>query len=291
MSMEEIKKFETLFQSFEPLINLTVTYLIKISFSLFILIVGFILVGRLMVVLRAKLAEALPDATLRAFSLNVISIILKVLLFVTVLSMLGVQVTAILTALGAAGLAVGLALQGSLKNLAGGLLLLMFRPVQIGDKVSISGYDGHVVNIQTLYTMLETFDGRIVTIPNEVVMNTPIINYFKTEKSRVTFTIGISYKDDIEKAKNLALSACENCETVLADPSPKVGVQDLADSSVNLFIHAWTKNEDYWKTSYTLKQTIKESFDANNISIPFPQRDLHITQVLPTASQSLAEKS
>lgn len=289
--MKEITNIESWMRAFEPFINLSVTYIIKISFSLLVLIVGFMLVGRFMDLLRAKLSQALPDATLRAFSLNVISSILKVLLFITVLSMLGVQVTAILTALGAAGLAVGLALQGSLKNLAGGLLLLMFRPVQIGDKVSISGYDGHVVNIQTLYTMIETFDGRIVTIPNEVVMNTPIINYFKTERSRVSFTIGISYKDNIEKAKQIALDECVACASVLSDPAPKVGVLDLADSSVNLFVHAWSENADYWKTCYTLKQTIKESFDKHGISIPFPQRDLNITQMPLQLSKHLTEKS
>lgn len=221
------------------------------------------------------------DPTLVQFVQDFINYALKVLLFVTVITQLGVKTSSLIAILGAAGLAIGLALQGSLSNFAGGILLLVFKPFKVGDWISAQGTEGSVKQITVFSTKLNTFGNQEVIIPNGSLSNGSIINYSSETNRRDNFKIGIGYNSDLKKAKNLLLELCNNHELVLQEPAPECVVDELGDFSVNLSLRYWTKRQDFWSVRFNIIEETKLTFDANGIEIPFPHQVMVSEEIKP----------
>lgn len=215
------------------------------------------------------------DPALTKFLLNLANGTLLVLLLISVVSMLGIETTSFIAILGAAGLAIGLALQGSLSNFAGGVLILMLKPFKLGDWIEVNGISGSVKDISMFYTKLNTFGNQLAIIPNGELSNDNIINYSAEDKRRDAITIGISYESNIKLAKDTLMALLQEQENILEDPAPAVVVTELADSSVNLSVRFWAKNEFYWDCHWYTIEEAKTRLEAAGISIPFPQRDVH----------------
>jgi len=216
------------------------------------------------------------DLSLRKFLIRLANIAMKVLLLISVASMMGIATTSFIAVIGAAGLAVGLALQGSLSNFAGGVLILIFRPFKVGDVIETQGHIGKVHDIQVFNTVLKTPDNKTIIIPNGAVSNGSIVNFSTEETRRVDMTFGIGYEDDIQKAKAILNEMLSKDERVLKEPAPQVVLSELADSSVNFAVRAWVKSADYWDLFFDMQEEVKLAFDQNKISIPYPQHDVHL---------------
>lgn len=219
------------------------------------------------------------DPTLKPFFKSIAAIVLKALLFITVLSMLGVQMTSFIALLGAGGIAIGMALSGTLQNVAGGVVLLTLRPFRVGDFIETQGYSGSVKAIGIFHTTLTTGDNKTVILPNAPVANDPLVNFTSQDRRRVELTIGIGYDDDIDQARGIIRRLIDADERVIQDPEPVIAVSALADSSVNFIVRAWTSTGDYWNVNWHLHEAIKKAFDAEGVSIPFPQSDVHLHRV------------
>lgn len=215
------------------------------------------------------------DPTLESFLQSFIRAALKVLLFVLVVTQLGVKSSSLVAIVGAAGLAIGLALQGSLANFAGGVLILLFKPFKVGDFISAQGVDGTVKEITIFTTKINTFGNQVAILPNGQLSNNSIINYNVENTRRDKIDVGIGYSSNIKKAKDILLEICGERETILKEPVPEVYVGALADSSVNLTLRFWAKNEDFWAAHFYVLEELKHRFDDSGIEIPFPQRDVH----------------
>ncbi len=218
------------------------------------------------------------EISLRQFLASLAGIGLKILLLISVASMVGIATTSFVAILGAAGLAVGLALQGSLANFAGGVLILLFKPFKVGDVVETQGYTAKVDSIQIFNTILKTPDNKTVIIPNGPISNGSIVNYSTEPERRVDFSFGIGYEDDIAKAKSVLKQLLADDPRILKTPEPFVALGELADSSVNFTVRAWVKAENYWDVHFDMQEKVKLSFDANKLSIPYPQQDVHLFQ-------------
>ncbi|MCE2614095.1 mechanosensitive ion channel [Flavobacteriaceae bacterium D16] len=215
------------------------------------------------------------DPALETFLASFIKISLKVILFVLVITQLGVKSSSLVAMLGAAGLAIGLALQGSLANFAGGVLILIFKPFRVGDWISAQGVDGSVKEISIFTTKLNTFGNQVAIIPNGQLSNNNIVNYNAEPMRRDKIDVGISYGSNIKKAKDILLEMCGEYEKILNDPAPEVYVGELADSAVILSLRFWAANEDYWAAHFHMMENLKYRFDEAGIEIPFPQLDVH----------------
>lgn len=258
-------------------IDLLLTYAPKLLLAAATLVIGFWLVNRFVRVLDKKLTA--KDPTLSKFLCGLTSVGFKILLLISSASMVGIATTSFVAVLGAAGLAVGLALQGSLANFAGGVLILLFKPFKVGDVIEAQGYIGTVVEIQILYTVLNTFDNRRIVIPNGNLSNSSLTNLSAYDTRRCDMTFGIGYDDDIDKAKEICRRLIEEDERALDEPKPLIVVGALGESSVDLTVRAWTKASDLWPFYWDMQERVKKTFDAEGISIPFPQRDLHMYKV------------
>jgi small conductance mechanosensitive channel len=215
------------------------------------------------------------DLTLESFLQSFINISLKGILFVLVITQLGVKSSSLVAVVGAAGLAIGLALQGSLANFAGGVLILIFKPFKVGDWIEAQGVSGTVKDISIFTTKINTFGNQAAIIPNGNLSNHTIVNYNIEETRRDKITVGISYDSNIKDAKDILLRICALHEGILKDPEPVVYVGNLADSAVELSLRFWAKNEDFWDAHFHVMETLKIEFDAAGIEIPFPQRVIH----------------
>lgn len=211
------------------------------------------------------------DPSLETFLQSLINIGLKIMLFVIVITQLGVQSSSLVAIIGAAGLAIGLALQGSLSNFAGGVLILLFKPFKIGDFISAQGVDGTVQEISIFTTKVSTFGNQTAIIPNGQLSNNNIINYNSQETRRDKIIIGIGYSSDLKKAKEILLKICSDNENILKEPAPVVYVDELAESSVNLTLRFWANNGVFWDAHFNVIEETKLRFDADGIEIPFPQ--------------------
>ncbi|WP_432210353.1 mechanosensitive ion channel family protein [Marinobacter alkaliphilus] len=261
-------------QWMDQAVALTMAYAPKVLLAIITLIVGMWLINRFVDVLDKKLGQ--KDPTLNKFLCGLISALLKVMLLISVASMIGIATTSFIAVIGAAGLAVGLALQGSLANFAGGVLILIFKPFKVGDVIEAQGFLGSVVEIQILYTVVNTFDNRRIVIPNGSLSNASLVNMSAYETRRCDMTFGIGYNDDIDKAKAICKRLIEEDERALKDPEPLIVVGGLGDSSVDLTVRAWTKSADLWPFYWDMQEKVKKAFDAEGVSIPFPQRDVHM---------------
>jgi small conductance mechanosensitive channel len=260
-------------------VEMAIQYGPKLLLSIVVLLVGLWVIKRVVNVVNKGLNASKTDPTLAKFLGSLTSIILKALLFISVASMVGIETTSFIAILGAAGLAIGLALQGSLANFAGGVLILMFRPYKVGDFVDAQGVAGTVSAIQIFNTIIKTPDNKVIIVPNGSISNGIITNFSAEETRRVDFVFGVGYDDDIAKTKETLKAIFAADERVFSDPEPFVVLSELADSSVNFTCRVWVKASDYWAVYFDTMETVKLRFDAENISIPYPQRDVHMHQV------------
>ncbi|ROQ19448.1 mechanosensitive ion channel family protein [Marinimicrobium koreense] len=249
---------------------------INIVTALLIFIIGRIVISILIGILGKVMGRTKLDSILIEFTQTIAKVLLLIFVIVAALDQLGVNTTSLIAVLGAAGLAIGLALQGSLQNFAAGFLLLVLRPFKAGDYVEAAGTAGMVEKISIFSTILRTPDNKEVTVPNGSIYSDNIVNYSARDTRRVDMVFGISYGDDLKKAKEVMMAALTSDERVLEDPAPNVAVSALADSSVNFIVRPWVKTEDYWPVYWDMTEKIKVELEANGMSIPFPQRDLHI---------------
>jgi small conductance mechanosensitive channel len=260
-------------------VEMAIQYGPKLLLAIVVLLVGLWIIKRVVRVVNKGLNASKTDPTLAKFLGSLTSIILKALLFISVASMVGIETTSFIAILGAAGLAIGLALQGSLANFAGGVLILMFRPYKVGDFVDAQGVAGTVSAIQIFNTIIKTPDNKVIIVPNGSISNGIITNFSAEETRRVDFVFGIGYNDDIAKTKATLKAIFAEDDRVFSDPEPFVVLSELADSSVNFTCRVWVNASDYWGVYFDTMETVKLRFDAENISIPYPQQDVHMHQV------------
>jgi len=259
--------------------KLTETYVIpwaiNIAMAIAIFIIGKMVVNILIKVLKKILTKSKMDEMLVNFVASIMKTILLLFVIIAALDQLGVDTTSLIALLGAAGLAVGLALQNSLQNFAAGVMLIVFRPFKAGDFVEVAGTSGVVETISIFSSTLRTGDNKEVIIPNGSIYGGTITNFSARDTRRVDMVFGIGYDDDIKKAKALMDKIVNADERVLAEPAPVIAVSELADSSVNFVVRPWVKSGDYWAVMWDLTEEIKLQFDAAGISIPYPQMDVH----------------
>lgn len=251
-------------------------YGLKVIGAAAILLLGWWAAKIIRKIVRRLMVKGKVDETLIGFVTNLVYVALLAFVVVAAMGKLGIQTTSFIAVLGAAGLAVGLALQGSLSNFAAGVLMVIFKPFKVGDYVDAAGKSGVVESIKIFTTTLKTLDNKLVIIPNAKVTGDSIVNYTAKDTRRVDLVIGVSYSDNLDKVKKAIEAVLAVDERILKDPAPTIAVLELADSSVNFVVRPWTKTEHYWDVYFDTIKAIKERFDADGISIPFPQTDVHI---------------
>lgn len=274
MDMEQVQPY------LDKAIELGMMYLPKVVLAIITLIVGFWIIKRIGKGMNAVLGHRSIDDSLQKFLTSLVDVLLKILLLVAVAGMVGIETTSFIAMLGAIGLAVGLALQGSLGNLAGGVLILFFKPYRLGDIIEAQGHMGRVHDIQIFTTILITYDNQRIVIPNGLMSNGCIKNIFCEPQRRVDIEFGISYGDSIEDARAAIQSVIDSDDRILSgdDFAPNIFVSAHADSSINMLTRVWVNSEDYWPVYFGLFEQVKYAFDKAGITIPFPQRDVHLFQ-------------
>ncbi len=259
-------------------LDLVQPLLINMVLAVVIYVVGSWIAKKLVTLIDTLMTKRGFDESLTRFLHAVIGTLLKFIVCLIAIEQLGIDTTSLLALLGAAGLAVGLALKDSLSNFASGVMLILMKPFKIGDFIEAAGVAAVVEKITVFSTVLKTGDNREIIVPNSQIYGGTITNYSARTTRRVDLTIGIGYDDDIKKARNIMLDIINNDERILKDPEPVIAVGELADSSVNFVVRSWVKSEDYWAVYWYLLETIKTSFDENGVSIPYPQQDVHVHQ-------------
>ncbi|MCB2207107.1 MAG: mechanosensitive ion channel [Bacteroidetes bacterium] len=258
--------------------ELAVQYGLKIIGAVVVLVVGLWVIKAIMKGIKKTMNKRNLDESLKPFLLSMISILLKVMLVISVLAMVGIQMTSFIAILGAAGLAVGLALSGTLQNFAGGVMILIFKPFKVGDFIDAQGYMGTVTEIQIFITILLTPDNKTIIIPNGPLSTGSLTNFSSQENRRVDWTFGIAYGDDYDKAKSLIIDLLKTEEKVLNDPEPFIALGEMADSSVNITVRAWVNAADYWTVFFSMNEKFYKEADKKGLSIPFPQLDVHLAK-------------
>ena len=249
---------------------------VKILIGLIILGVGWKLIKKLMKIFNSFSSRKEIDSTLHSFLGAFLELALKALLIICVLGYVGFEITGLAALLASAGFAIGLALQGSLSNFAGGVIILVMRPFQIGDYIESSSHSGTVEKIELFYTHLITPDNKAIMIPNGALSNSTIVNYSSKDTRRVDLVFGVGYEDDILHVKRVLSNIIDSCDLILKNPEPFINICEHGDSSVNIAVRVWTKTSDYWNVYFYLIEQAKIKFDEENINIPYPQMDLHI---------------
>jgi|TARA_B100001996_G_scaffold1770_1_gene1642 small conductance mechanosensitive channel len=249
---------------------------ISLFIALCILIIGRQVVKILIKIISSALERSNTEDTVRIFVTNLLNTLLMIVIFIAAINQLGIETTSIIAVLGAAGLAIGLALQGSLSNFAAGILIVIYRPYKVGDYIQADNHLGTVDDIQIFSTVLRTPDNKVVVVPNGSIMNGSIVNFSNQEERRIDIVIGCSYDDDIDKVKAVLADVLSKDDRILSEPKPRIALSELADSSVNFIVRPWVKNSEYIDVLYSLLEEIKKRFDQEGISIPYPQSDVHI---------------
>jgi small conductance mechanosensitive channel len=252
------------------------TYSIKIVAAILVFLIGKWLAGKIAKLITTLLEKNNVDITLTKFLHSIIYYTLLVVVIIAVAGQLGINTTSFLTIVGAAGLAIGLALKDSLSNFASGVMLILFRPYNVGDYVTVGGVTGNVATIELFNTTLNTPDNQREIVPNATITSNVITNVTANDTRRVDLVIGIGYDDDIKKAKEILAKIVQEDARVLGEPKTKIAVSELADSSVNFIVRPWVKTSEYWDVYFDLLEKIKLTFDEEGISIPYPQQDVHI---------------
>ena len=262
----------------EMVINVLAQHGLKVLGAILVLVVGWIIVNRIHKLLKMTLDKVNIEPSLVTFFGALTLWLLRILLLLSVVSMIGIQTTSFLALLGSAGLAVGLALQGSLSNLAGGVLILLIKPFKVGDFIESGSFVGTVDKILLFTTELTTTGNQKVVMPNGSLANSNMINYSAHDTRRMDIDVGVAYSDDIKKAKEVIMNVLIKDGRALEEPAPQVFVSALADSSVNVRMRAWYMTDIYWNVYWQMLEDIKIALDENGLNIPFPQRDVHLYQ-------------
>ena len=257
-------------------IEITSNFGLKLLTALIVVIVGRQLVKILLKVIKVALEKANTEETVRIFVANLLNTVFTVIIFVAAINQLGVETTSIIALLGAAGLAIGLALQGSLANFASGILIVIFRPYKVGDYIEAGTNAGTVKDIQIFSTVLRTPDNKTIVVPNGSIMDGSITNYSEQPTRRIDIIASCSYEDDLDKVKQVLKTILDSEDRILTEPKPQIAVSELAESSVNFIVRPWVNSSDYLPVMYSLLEQIKKTFDQEGISIPYPQSDIHI---------------
>ena len=260
----------------DKIAELATTYGLKLVLAILVLILGFIIIRSITRAVTRIMKRSNVDDSLVPFLRSLISITLKVLLIISVMTMIGIQMTSFIAVIGAAGLAVGLALQGTLQNFAGGVIIMLFKPYKVGDYITTQGHSGTVKAIQIFTTILTTPDNQTIIIPNSPIATNSLTNYSTQETRRVDFTFGIGYDDDIDKARKVINDIINSDDRILKDPEPMIKLVNLGDSSVDLATRVWVNSGDYWNVFFDTNEKVKKAFDAEDINIPYPQQDVHV---------------
>ncbi len=260
----------------QQLIDLIWVWGPKIVTALLTLIIGLWIIGIITRSIGKGMDKRNVDPSLKPFIKSLINAILKVMLLISVIGMVGIQATSFVAVLGAAGLAVGLALQGTLQNFAGGVIILLLKPFKVGDFVTVSGESGTVDSIQIFNTFLKTPDNKVIIVPNGQAANSITTNFSAEETRRVDFTFGVGYGDSTEKTRETLMELINADERILKDPAPFVAVSALADSSVNFVVRVWVKGADYWGVFFDMNENVYNKFNEVGLNIPFPQMDVHV---------------
>jgi len=256
--------------------QVAITYAPKLVAALVVWIIGSWIIKRLTKVFVSILDKREIDPSLKPFLKGVVNTLLKVLLVISVLSTMGIAMTSFVAIIGAAGLAIGMALSGTLQNFAGGVVLLIFKPFKVGDFIEAKGYKGTVNEIQIFNTILKTPDNKTVIIPNGGLSTSEMVNYSTEPLRRVDMNFGIGYGDDSNIAFQALKTLMDNDERILKDPSHFVAVNSLGDSAVDIVARAWVKKEDYWGVYHTMQKAVYELFPQEDLNIPYPQMDVHV---------------
>lgn len=251
-------------------------YGLKLIGAIITLLIGLWVIKIIQNLTRKTFEKRNVDISLRGFLNSLVGILLKIMLFISVVGMLGVGMTSFIAVLGAAGLAIGMALSGTLQNFAGGVMILIFKPFKVGDYITAQGHSGSVREIQIFNTILKTPDNVTIIIPNGGLSTGSMTNYSVEAQRRVDWTFGIAYGDDVDKAKQVLTGLIAADERILKDPAPFIAVSELADSSVNLVVRVWSKASDYWGIHFDMKEKVYKTFDKERLNIPFPQMDVHL---------------
>lgn len=268
--MEHLEKYT------DEAVKLIMSYGPNLILAILTLIIGFMIIKRVNKSVGKAMERKKMDESLKPFLKSLISVLLKALLVISVMGMVGIEMTSFIAILGAAGLAVGMALSGTFQNFAGGVMILIFKPYKVSDMIEARGYIGVVKEIQVFNTILCTVDNKRIIIPNAQISSDSLVNYSSEPQRRVDFTFGIGYNDDIDKTKSVLKGLIAEDERILQEPEPFIGLSELADSSVNFAVRVWAKSEDYWGVFFDMNEKVKKAFDSNNISIPYPQTDVHL---------------
>lgn len=263
----------------ETLMTFMTTYGPNLVKAILVLVFGLWAVKLITGVIRNVLNKSNVDPSLRGFFRSMVSITLKIMVYITALGMLGVEMTSFVAILASAGLAVGLALSGTLQNFAGGVMILLFKPYKVGDFVEAQGFSGTVKEIQIFVTILTTPDNKTVIIPNGPLATGSLTNFSTQATRRVDMVFGIAYGDDVDKAYEVLRKMISEDEKILSDPEPFMALKELADSSVNIVVRVWVNSPDYWEVYFRMNEKVYKTFDKEGLSIPFPQRDIHVHQV------------
>ncbi|MBN2574823.1 MAG: mechanosensitive ion channel [Deltaproteobacteria bacterium] len=258
--------------------EVTAQYGLKVLAAIAILVIGWIAAKAIRGLVRRMLNKGRVDAALVSFVCSVTYVALMAFVIIAALGQLGIQTASFIAVLGAAGLAVGLALQGSLANFASGVLMIIFKPFKVGDYVEGGGVAGSVEGMTIFTTELKSPDNRKIIVPNSKMMGDTIVNYTAKDMRRIDIVAGVSYKDDLDKVRKVLRDILAADERVLKDPAPTVAVLELGQSSVNFAVRPWVKTQDYWDVFFATQEKIKKQFDAQGICIPFPQQDVHLYQ-------------
>ncbi len=269
---------ETVTNLFPLIKDYAIEYGLKLVGAIIVLIIGFWIVKRIAKIVNKIFTKKKFDESLKGFLTSLIVITLKVLIVITALSVLGVEMTSFIALLGAAGLAVGMALSGTLQNFAGGVMILLFKPYKVGDFIEAQGKMGAVKEIQIFNTIVTTPDNKTVIIPNGGLSTGTITNFSTQETRRVDLVFGVGYSTDINAAIRLINEVIKADERILKDPEPFVRLSEMADSSLNITSRSWVKGADYWNVYFDLIEKVHKTFVDNNIEIPFPQMDVHVQQ-------------
>lgn len=261
---------------FNQLIEIVVQYGPKFFGALLVLLLGSWLIRLIMRGVRKMMDRSNMDASLKPFLKSLVRTILRALLIISVLGMVGIEMTSFIAILGAAGLAVGMALSGTLQNFAGGVMILLFKPYKVGDVLETQGYIGSVKEIQIFNTILTTGDNKTVIIPNGGLSNSSMTNYSTQETRRVEWTFGIGYGGNVDEARQVIRRILDEDERILQDPVPLIAVSNLAESSVDLVTRGWVKTADFWAVYFDINEKVYNAFNQAGINFPFPQMDVHI---------------
>lgn len=262
--------------STDNLIQLVQDYALPLVWAIIIFIVGRIVARIVSNVIAKMMAKSNVDETLIKFAKSITYVALMIFVILAALGKLGIETTSFAAIIAAAGLAIGLSLQGTLGNFAAGVMLILFRPFKVGDFVEAGGVAGIVEEIQIFSTKMRSGDNKEITVPNGQIVGSTITNYSAKETRRIDLVIGVGYDDDLKKVRAALEDVINSDERILKDPEVTIGVLELGDSSVNFAVRPWVKSGDYWPVLFELQETIKLRFDAEGISIPYPQQDIHI---------------